>query len=149
MTEHSGSGEYAQSLSIHASPDQIFDFVADVGNLPKYLPTIKQSEDKAGDRVKLKGESEGHKFTGEGDFRADRDNYRLEWGADQNYYSGYLQITPDNGGSSKVDVHLFFRDDGGHHYKPVPDEVEEGLLNSLHSIEHFVTGQGGKEDSLA
>ena len=35
-------GEYEESLTMRAPADRVFDFIADVRNLPKYLPTTKE-----------------------------------------------------------------------------------------------------------
>ena len=32
--------EYHHSQRVEGSPDKVFNFVADVNNLPKYLPTV-------------------------------------------------------------------------------------------------------------
>lgn len=36
--------EYEQSMAMAASPEAIFDFVSDIENLPKYLPTTKSAQ---------------------------------------------------------------------------------------------------------
>jgi hypothetical protein len=127
----------------------IFDFVADVRNLPKYLPTTKHAEPQQGERVRVQGEAAGHHYDSDGFMRADRHAYRLEWGADERYYSGYLQITPEGANAANVTVHLAFR---GHPPGADPSDapsradINEGIMKSLQSIENQVTGTGGKEE---
>ncbi len=144
--------EYEHSLSVQASPDAIFDFVSDVRNLPKYLPTTHAAQPQQGERVRVQGEAQGHQYDSDGFFRADRDNYRLDWGADERYYSGWLKIDGDGGASSDLTVHLSLRgsppgaDPGD---KPPDSAIQEGLVASLQSIQNIVEGQGGKVEPSA
>lgn len=139
--------EYEQSMSIQASPDQIFDFVADIGNLPKYLPTTKSAQSQGEDRVQVQGSAEGHQYNADGYLRPDRGNYRLEWGADEQYYSGHLQIEPNGDSASNVTVHISLRGTppgADPSDKPADSQIQEGLVTALQSIQNHVTGQGGK-----
>jgi uncharacterized protein YndB with AHSA1/START domain len=54
-------GEYEESLTMRAPADRVFDFIADVRNLPKYLPTTKDAQSQGGERVHVQGEAQGHK----------------------------------------------------------------------------------------
>lgn len=143
-------GEYEERLHVRADADEVFDFVADVSNLPKYLPTTKSAEDQGPDRVRVQGEAAGHRYDSDGYLRSDRERMRLEWGADEGYYSGWMQIRSDGGGAEVV-VHISLRDkpgqgeeraDGG----PSPDQVREGMRKGLESIRNHVEGRGGKEE---
>lgn len=144
--------EYEHSMTINAAPDAVFDFVADIGNLPKYLPTTKSAQAQGKDRVQVQGEAQGHQYNADGYLRADRPNLRLEWGADEQYYSGFLQIEEQDTNASQVTVHISLRgsppgadaDD-----KPGDDQIQEGLVKSLESIQNQVTGQGGKQEPSA
>lgn len=153
MTEEAGiQGDHEETMTIPASADTIFDFVADVRNLPKYLPTTKSAQAQGKDRVQVQGEAQGHQYNADGYLRADRARNRLEWGADERYYSGFLQITPNGNNESEVTVHLSFRgtppsapsDEGPSH-----EDLHEGMRKSLESIQNYVTGQGGKEEPSA
>jgi uncharacterized protein YndB with AHSA1/START domain len=136
--------EYEHRMTISAPPDVVFDFVADVCNLPKYLPTTKAAQPQAGDRVRVQGGGHDFSYDSDGYLRADRANYRLEWGADERYYSGFLQITPQ-GSESDVTVHISLH--GTPSGKPPSDaDIREGLVTALNSIQNYVTGQGGKEE---
>ena len=76
---------------------------------------------------------------------------RLEWGADEGYYSGWMQMTGE-GDRSDVTVHISLRgkppgapDDGA----PSRSDVQEGLQKGLESIKNYVEGHGGKEEPAA
>ena len=78
-----------------------------VENLPKYLPTTHSAQPQQGDRVRVQGEAQGHEYDADGFFRTDKDAHRIEWGADEQYYSGWLEVT-GQGDDSSMTVHLSF-----------------------------------------
>lgn len=153
MTERqSQQGQYEESLTIPAPPDTIFDFVADVRNLPDYLPTTTNAQPQQGERVRVQGKAAGHPYDADGFLRADRDRYQLEWGADEGYYAGQLQIRPLGNEQSDVTVRLTFTGSppgADHGEGPSEADIREGMRNALESINNQVTGQGGKQEPRA
>lgn len=150
MTERSAGSEYEQSLMIAAPPEAIFDFVADVSNLPKYLPTTKSAQSQGPERVQVQGQAGDRQYNSDGFLRADRDNMRLEWGADEGYYSGFLTVDPQ-GAQANVTVHISLRGTppGADPNERPPDHlINDGLRKGLESIQNYVTGTGGKEKSV-
>ena len=77
---------------------------------------------------------------------------RLEWGADEGYYSGWLQVQETGAGTSAVTIHISLR---GHppgadpSRAPTDEQINEGLVKGLRSIQNHVEGQGGKEEPSA
>lgn len=149
--------EFERSQRINASPDTVYAFVADVSNLPQYLPTTKAAQPQGGGRVRVQGGGQGFEYDSDGYFRADPAARRLEWGADERDYHGWLTIV-EAGGASDVTVHLSFSDrlperiaqETGNPPPPGLPPIEEGLAASLQSIQNIVEGQGGKvEPSVA
>lgn len=61
-TEEASMAEYEHAMTIDASPDAVFDFVADIRNLPKYLPTTKSAQPQGEERVRVQGEAAGHQY---------------------------------------------------------------------------------------
>lgn len=153
MTEQQQfGGQYEQSRTIPASAEEIFAFVSDIRNLPQYLPTTKAAQPQQGERVRVQGEAKGHQYDADGYFRYDEANHRLEWGADEHYYSGRLEIVPQSADSAEVTVQLSFR--GGPpgadpNEGPSDADINEGIVKALESIENHVTGRGGKEEPSA
>ncbi len=149
--------EFEKSTRVQASPDQVFAFVSDVRNLPKYLPTTKSAQPQEGERVQLQGEANGHRYEGDGRFKQDQAGKRLEWGSDFEFdYSGWLEVKPDGDGASQVTVHLHFGPSPQQSANvPVPGEgpdegqIQEGLDKALQSIQNQVEGKGGKEEPSA
>ena len=141
-------GDYESSLSMGAGAQDVFDFVTDVRNLPKYLPTTKDAQPQGSDRVRVQGEAQGHRYDSDGYLRSDPDAMRLEWGADEGYYSGWMQIEPEDQGSS-VTVHISLKGKppgADPDNAPDPDDIREGLRKGLESIRNHVEGIGGKKE---
>ena len=146
--------EYEHSQTIQAAPQTIFDFVADVSNLPKYLPTTQSAQKQGEERVRVQGEAKGHRYDADGYLRPNAEKLRLEWGADEGYYSGWLQVEGRNGNghdSAQVTVHLSFKEKPGQDSGHVASDadIEEGMQKALESIQNHVTGTGGKEEPAA
>lgn len=147
--------EYEQSLTVAASPDHVFDFVSDIQNLPRYLPTTHHAQAQDGERVRVQGEAGGRPYDSDGYFRVDRTEHRMEWGSDgENAYSGWLEVDGDEE-SSIVTVHLSFA--------PRPElarrmdaqtgdrdtTIQEGLEAALQSIRNLCEGRGSKVEPRA
>jgi hypothetical protein len=145
--------EYEQTMTVRAAPDEIFAFIADVRNMPKYLPTTKAAQPQGEERVRVQGEAHGHAYDSDGYLRRDPDGNRLEWGADEGYYSGWMEVRPDGGsGSSAVTVHISLRGTppgADPSKRPSDAEINEGLIKSLKSIQNYLEGKGGKEEPSA
>lgn len=144
-------GEYESVMTMQASPQDVFDFVADIGNMPKYMPTTKSAQSQGEDRVRVQGEANHRSYDSDGYLRRDADNTRLDWGADEGYYSGWMQVEPQGSGS-KVTVHISLRGTppgADPNQAPPSGQIQEGLDKALQSIQNHVEGKGGKEESSA
>lgn len=141
-------GEYEETISVDAPLERVFDFVADVRNMPKYLPTTQHAETQGEGRVRVTGEAHGHHYDADGFLRADRAQNRLEWGADEHDYSGWMLVGDDGEGTS-VTVHISMHKKPGGEHAPSPDEVREGIRRGLQSIKNQVEGRGGKQEPAA
>ena len=145
-------GEYEQTTTMRAPPERVFEFVADIRNMPSYLPTTQSAEPQGGERVRVQGEAQGHRYDSDGFLRRDPGRRRLEWGADEGYYSGWLQVQESGAGTSTVTVHISLR---GHppgadpSHAPGDEQINEGLIKGLRSIQNHVEGRGGKEEPSA
>ena len=126
-----------------ASADAVTDFVADIKNMPKYMPTTKKAEDAGQNRVRVAGGGDGFQYDTEGYLKRNEENGHLEWGSDEKTYSGSMEIDPDGDGSN-VTITLNF---SGDKYKDIPaDHVNEGLRTALESIKNHVEGTGAKSN---
>lgn len=145
-------GEYEQTMTMRASPERVLAFVADIRNMPSYLPTTKSAEPQGEGRVRVQGEAQGHRYDSDGYLRRDAEAKRLEWGADEGYYSGWLQVREDGAGASAVTIHISLRGQppgADASNAPSDDQINEGLLKGLRSIQNHVEGRGAKEEPSA
>lgn len=140
--------EYERSLTMQVSPQAVFDFVSNVQNLPRFMPTTQRAQSLAEEQVRVEGEVKGHRYAAEGTFHADASTRRLEWKADEGYYAGWLQVRPaGDGASSDVTVHIALQ---GYapgttpQQRPSDQQIEQGLADALAAIKAAIeTGVGG------
>ncbi|HEX6980064.1 MAG TPA: SRPBCC family protein [Alphaproteobacteria bacterium] len=143
--------EYERTIAIQASPDRVFEFVADIRNMTRYMPTATRVQGLGDSRVRVEGEAHGHRYVSDGWMRIDGSRRRLEWGADEGDYSGWLQVRED-GSRSEVTIHLTMRRDqtrADRRGRLSDNEVMDGLMTSLQSIRNHLEGQGGKVEPAA
>jgi hypothetical protein len=134
--------EYEQSLAIQASPQAVFEFVSSVQNLPRFMPTTQHAQALGGEQVRVEGEVKGHQYAADGQFHVDPSAQRLEWKADEGYYSGWLQVRPTGDGTaSEVTIHIALQ---GYapgttaQQRPTDQQIERGLADALTSIKESV-----------
>jgi len=150
--------EYEQSKAIAAPANEVFAWVSDVENLPKYLPPIKDagiegsaSEGNPGERVKMLVEiPDRGEFESEGYFDMDAEARTMRWGAEtERDYSGRLTVAEAGDGQSEVTVHLSFgprsvegeiQEDSSEDRNP----LEESLEATLESIRRQIEEGSGK-----
>ena len=151
--------EYEQSQTIEAPPGEVFAWLSEVGNLPKYLPPVTDAslegpsaEGVPGRRIRTTLEypgEEGRTFDAEGYLSVDEGERRMEWGAEGGRdYSGWLTVGNHGEGASEVIVHLSF---GERSVEPEMraasedrDPLSEGISATLESIRRQVEEGSGK-----
>lgn len=151
--------EYEKTKQIQAPAGAVFAWLSDVGNLPHYLPPVKEAalsgpsasgtpgEQKVWMKVEI---PDRYETEGEGYFSVDQDSRRMEWGAEWGRdYSGWLTVEEEESAVSKVTVHLSFgprsveeeEETGGER-----DPFEEGVEATLESIRRQIEEGSGKVD---
>lgn len=150
--------DFEQSIRVDAPADPIFDFLADVSNVPQYLPTLKNAQPQQGDRIRTQGQSGDYSYDSEGHFRVNPAQRRLEWGSDgENDYGGWMQVQSTGESHSQVTVHIHFvpkpemaqkmaEQSPGHSFESA---MNEGIAKTLESIKRICEGQGGKVEITA
>ena len=146
--------EYEQSIMIEASADEVFGFVANLSNLPKYLPTLHSAESAGQDRVRVQGAVGPHDYDAAGYFRVEPAEYFMEWCADTDrHYSGWLEVQEIDD-VCEVTVHLSFNPDPVMAEKmarqsPSLDErMDTGMRSSLLSIKNLCESHSPHEYAL-
>lgn len=149
--------EYEHTAIVQCHAQQVFEFVSNVSNLPRYLPTVQKAMPQGDERVRVQGVAGGHQYDSDGFYHVDKSRKRMEWGSDgESQYRGWLEVKDSgNGTTATVTAHLSF--------EPRPDTrrqldqqtgdyhrtIQEGLEYALQSIKNLCEGQGGKVESPA
>jgi uncharacterized membrane protein len=149
--------DFEQTETVEAPPDDVFEWLADVENLSKYLPPVTAASiegpaegGKPGAKLRLSLEIPNRdSFDSEGYLDADRSARRLRWGAEfSRDYSGWLQVEETGEGQSRVRVHLSFgpRSVEGEMEGQTGDRdpLAEGVSATLESIRRQIEEGAGK-----
>src|SRR5699024_3042275 len=94
--------DYENTTDVTASPDALFDYLADIGNLPEYFARMRSATLVGqGDAVHTVAElPDGQVVEGEAWFRVDRENRRIAWGSEgPSDYHGELAVSGTDGGA--------------------------------------------------
>ena len=119
--------EHEHTQHVAAPPDRVFAALADVNNLPRYVPQLTQARRTDGDTVAIEARYEGHTHRGEAWFRTDADAHRIEWGAPGSDYHGWIQVNPDGDGSRLTLFLATVRGDA-------PDSEVMGTLDAMRRL---------------
>lgn len=128
-------GDYQRGQDVNAPADQLFDFLADVANLPRYFTSMTSAEPAEGDAVHVVASEHGRTHDAEAWFRVDAANRHLDWGSQgPSNYHGQLDVVGD-ATSSRVTVSL-------HTERADADadsqNIEAGIRETLASIKSLV-----------
>ncbi|MFC9269119.1 SRPBCC family protein [Streptomyces zhihengii] len=130
-------GDYDNTIAVHVAPERLFSYLADVRNLPAYLPRLTAAEPHGADTVTVTAHIEPpdgpeQDVTSEAWIRVVADGRSLEWGSPgDNDYHGRFQVIAGDDGNSLLTVHLHTDNADG-------SSVTRGLQESLHGIETAV-----------
>ncbi len=147
--------EYTHRIDVSAPADDVFKFVSDIENLPKYLPTVHGAHSQGAERVEVDGEANGHGYHSDGWFKVDQAARSMTWGSDgENDYSGKMSVSGD---AAKASVACSLRFTPKDDIKESMDKnqggpsaaMTDGLKASLESIKRICEGTGGKQPSTA
>jgi uncharacterized membrane protein len=130
--------DFSSTTTVDASPDDLFAFLSDIGNLPRYFARMTSAESTGGNAVHTTAElPDGSQVEGEAWFEVDRDAQHISWGAEgSSEYHGYLDVRPAEHGAT-VEVHLHTtRVEAGDH------QVQNGVDETLDRIKTLVEEQG-------
>ncbi|MDT0382686.1 SRPBCC family protein [Streptomyces sp. DSM 42041] len=129
-------GRYEHSTTVRTDPQALFDYVAQVGNLPAYMDAMTAADPAGEGRVFVSAEVEGQRREGEAWFEVDRDRRSMRWGSPgPNDYSGELSVTDAGPESAGLRVVLNTeRADG--------PGIRAGLETTLANVKRLIEGSG-------
>jgi uncharacterized protein YndB with AHSA1/START domain len=100
-------GDYEHTATIRRPPDEVFDYLSAVENLPSFFDSMRDAHAEGGDDVHVVAEVEGHRYEGEAWMHADPDAKHVRWGAESTSgYHGELFVIGIGDEESKVTVTL-------------------------------------------
>jgi uncharacterized protein YndB with AHSA1/START domain len=102
--------DYQHSVHILAPAQDVYEFVSNTENFPKFLPTLGSATPEEGGKIEMQGTVEGHGYQTEGEFHLDPDERTMHWGSDSHEYRGQLQVTGDDS-ASQLSAKLCFTTD--------------------------------------
>ncbi|MFF3849789.1 SRPBCC family protein [Streptomyces sp. NPDC002328] len=131
-------GNYDDSITVAVSPERLFSYLADVQNLPRYMPRLTSARPHDGDRVTVTAhidppDAPEQDVTSEAWIRVVEEGKSLEWGAPGPHdYRGRLHVAPgDDPANSRLTVELHTESTEG-------AQVDHGLEEALHGIKSAV-----------
>jgi carbon monoxide dehydrogenase subunit G len=119
--------EHEHTQHVAAAPDRVFSALADIGNLPRYVPQVTAAERIDDEKVRVQARYEGHTQEGEAWFRTDESKRRIEWGAPGGDYRGWMQVDPEDDGARLT---LFLATAHG----DAPDSEVMGTLDAIRRL---------------
>ncbi|MEU3627853.1 hypothetical protein BS329_09130 [Amycolatopsis coloradensis] len=126
--------DYRHTATIEMPPSELFAFLREPRNLPRYFPQLTQAEPEGGDAVHVEAEVHGEHVEGEAWLKVDEGNRSLRWGAQGPHdYQGELSIAEDGPAASRLTVTL-------HSVRDADDaEVQRGLEETVAALAHTAT----------
>jgi uncharacterized membrane protein len=137
--------DYERSTTVDAPPDELFEYLSKVENLPTYMDRMTSARNLPGDEVEVEakiepgdvGSDDGGERTVGGDawFTIDADSKTLTWGSEGPHdYKGQLQVTPAGDAASTVTVKL--------HTTHQAEGIEDGIEQTLANIANLAGSDG-------
>ena len=123
--------EHEHTEHVAAEPEKVFATIADPVNLPHFVPQLTAVERLDGDKLMIEARYEGHTQRAEAWFRADESKSRIEWGAPESAYHGWIEVSPEEGGSRLT---LFLATAHG-------DASDNEVMGTLDGIRRLVESQ--------
>ncbi|MDO0928902.1 SRPBCC family protein [Streptomyces sp. TG1A-8] len=131
-------GDYNDTITVTVAPDRLFSYLADVQNLPAYMPRLTSARPHGGDRVTVTAhidpaDAPEQDVTSEAWIHVLENGKSLEWGAPGPHdYHGRLHVAPgEDPTSSLLTVQLHTDSTEG-------AQVDHGLEEALRGIKDAV-----------
>lgn len=129
-------GDYSGTTTVAASEADLFDYLSDVSNLPKYFARMTSAAPGDGEEVRTTARMpDGTEAQGNAWFTVDQSAKHIDWGSEgPSDYAGRLDVTADGDGST-VTVYL-------HTTRAEGAEVQDGIDETLAKIKELVEQRG-------
>lgn len=126
--------EYRHTATIEMPAADLFAYLREPRNLPRYFPQMSRAEPEGGEAVHVEADVHGEHVEGEAWLKVDEANRSLRWGAQGPHdYQGELSIEDAGPAASRLTVTL-------HSVRDADDEtVQRGLEETVAALAHTVT----------
>ncbi|MEV5428177.1 SRPBCC family protein [Streptomyces sp. NPDC052701] len=135
-------GDYSETITVAVPPERLFSYLADVQNLPAYLPRLTSVRPHDGDKVTVTAhidpaDAPEQDVTSEAWIHVVEDGRSLEWGAPGPHdYHGRLHVAGgDDAGTSRLTVEMHTERTEGEQVDHGLDEALAGIKNAVESAE--------------
>ena len=123
-------GDHSGSADVGAPAGQLFGYLSEVSNLPRYFTAMTSAEPAGQDEVHVVADVDGVTREGDAWFRVDRERRHLEWGSEgPDNYHGYLDVT---GGGAMASVTVFL-----HTERVDSGDIDRGIAGTLAEIKRL------------
>jgi uncharacterized protein YndB with AHSA1/START domain len=140
--------EFEREKQMPAEAERVFDVVADIEHLDRWLPDTVAVHPTGADAVDVDVQRPDGEHHATGTVGVRREQLRLEWGgrgtAD---YTGWLQVSHADGGRSYVTLHLsFLGDQPESHGGKAAADLERRLDDALDRLAELVAERTGSTE---
>jgi ribosome-associated toxin RatA of RatAB toxin-antitoxin module len=90
--------QHEHTEHVAAAPDAVYAAIADVGNLPSFVPQMTAAREAGEGKVEIDARYEGREQHGEASFKRDDAARRIDWSSASGYH-GWMQVDADGDGS--------------------------------------------------
>ena len=90
--------QHEHTEHVAAPADAVYAAIADLNNLPRFVPQLTAVRPAEGDQIEVDARYEGREQHGEATFHADDAERRIDWSAASGYH-GWMKVDPDGEGS--------------------------------------------------
>jgi len=86
-------GDYEADTRVRVTAQQLFDYVSDTGNIPKFLPSVSAVQPTGEASVHVSGTlGGGEVIERDVELAVDNDNHTLTWSSGRHGYRGHLTV---------------------------------------------------------
>jgi uncharacterized protein YndB with AHSA1/START domain len=119
---------YRHSMRAEIPADDLFAFLSEPRNLPRYFPQLTVAEPGGGGEVRVEADDRGRHVTGKAWLHTDAEHRTLCWGTEtEDNYHGELHIAERDQGTCEISLIL-------HAERTDSDEVRRGLAETVAAI---------------
>ena len=123
--------DYEARTELGADADEVFGYLSDVANLPRYFTRMTSAEPGDDEEVHVSADLGERTVEGDAWFHVDNDAHTLSWGSEgDNDYHGHLHVG-EQGLGAYVSVTLSTDRVAG-------PEIQQGLEDTLANIKRLV-----------